>query len=117
MYINNIKRLPVIFLVVGLVLKTILVLPWRLSQAPGLLKLAIYYDPGAFHFAERSAGLLFDQRRLVPTSGESVLFEIFLFIGFGIECLLVGFLLRWLLGRFLGRRGDEGLAGAQTKPS
>lgn len=113
----NIKRLPMAFLVVGLVFKTLLVFLWRLWKFPGLLNLLIYYDPGAFHFAEKMAGLFFDQRRLVPTLGESVLFEIFLVIGFGIECLLVGFLLRWLLRRFLGRRGDEGLAGAQTKPS
>jgi uncharacterized membrane protein AbrB (regulator of aidB expression) len=96
----SIKRLPVAFLLGGLALKTAVLLFWRLWQTPTLLKLAIYYDPGAFHFAEKAAGLLFDQRRLAPTPGEAVLFDVFLVIGFGVECLLVGFLLLWLFRRF-----------------
>jgi hypothetical protein len=100
----NIKRLPIAFLVVGLVFKTLLVFLWRLWKFPGVLNLLIYYDPGAFHFAEKMAGLFFDQRRLAPTSGESALFEIFLVIGFGIECLVLGFVVQWVLRRFRGPR-------------
>ena len=100
----NIKRLPVVFLLVGLALKTTVLLLWRLSQAPSLLKLAIYYDPGAFHFAEKAAGLFFDQRRLAPTPGESALFDVFLVIGFGIECFVLGLIVQWVLRRFGGSR-------------
>ncbi len=100
----NIKRLPIVFLVVGIALKATLVLLWRLSQIPGILKLLVYYDPGAFHFAEKTAGLFFDQRRLAPTPAESILFEIFLVIGFGIECLVIGSLAEWVLRRFRGPR-------------
>ena len=96
----NIKRLPVAFLLGGLALKTAVLLFWRLWQTPALLKLAIYYDPGAFHFAEKAAGLFFDQRRLAPTAGESILFEVFLVIGFGLECLVLGFIIQWVLRRF-----------------
>jgi hypothetical protein len=99
----NIKRLPIAFLVAGLVLKTLVLVGWKLWKFPSLLNLAIYYDPGAFHFAERAAGLFFDQRRLAPTPGESALFHVFLIIGFGIECFLIGFLCQWLLRRFHGR--------------
>src|SRR5713226_5087224 len=100
----NIRRLPVAFLVVGLALKATLVFLWRLFPIPGILKLLIYYDPGAFHFAERAAKLFFDQRRLAPTPAESILFEVFLVIGFGIECLLIGFVVQWVLRRFGGPR-------------
>ena len=100
----NIKRLSIAFLVVGLVFKTFLVFLWRLWKFPGLLNLLIYYDPGAFRFAERMAGLFFDQRRLAPTSAESALFEVFLVIGFGVECLVLGFVAQWVLRRFGGPR-------------
>jgi hypothetical protein len=100
----NIKRLPIVFLVVGIALKAMLVLLWRLSQIPAILKLLVYYDPGAFHFAEKMAGLFFDQRRLAPTPAESILFEIFLITGFGIECLAIGFLAQWVLRHYRGAR-------------
>jgi hypothetical protein len=100
----NIKRIPIAFLLAGLVFKTLLVLLWRFWKFPGLLNLLIHYDPGAFHFAERAAALFFDQRRLAPTSGESALFEIFLVIGFGIECLFLGLMVQWALRRLGGSR-------------
>jgi len=116
-WVMNIKRLPIAFLVLGLVFKAFLVFLWRHARSPGLLSLLTYYDPGARYFAERMTRLFFDHGGITLAPGAPTFFDIFLVIGFGIECLLVGFLLRWLLGRSLGRRGDEGLARAQTKPS
>ena len=103
----NIRRLPVMFLVGGVLIKALLVILWRVSNEPELMALLTTYDPGAFKFAESGAAMFFDQRRITPTSGESVLFEMLLVIGFGIECFLVGLLVRWFLKRERGqpRRG------------
>ena len=103
----NIKRLPIVFLAGGLASKALLVLLWKLWQLPGLFGMLISYDPVAFIFAERVAGVFFDQRRFFPTPGEASLFEVLLVIGFGIECLLVGFMLQWLLRRYKGSRRSE----------
>ncbi len=74
----NIKRLPIVFLVVGIVLKATLVLLWRLSQIPGILKLLVYYDPGAHHFAEGMTRLFFYHGGFTFAPGAPISFEIFL---------------------------------------
>ena len=101
----NIKRLPIVFLAVGIVLKATLVILWRLSQIPGILKLLVYYDPGAHHFAEGMTRLFFYHGGFTLAPGAPMSFEIFLVIGFGIECFLIGFLAQWALRRFSGPRG------------
>ncbi len=98
----NIKRLPIAFLVVGLVFKTFLVFLWRLWKFPGLLNLLIYYDPGARYFAERMTRLFFDHGGITLAPGAPTFYEVFLIIGFGIECLLIGFLAQWVLHRSRG---------------
>jgi hypothetical protein len=105
----NINRLPIAFLVVGLAFKALLVLLWRLWRLPVLPNLLVYYDPGAFYFAEKMTRLFFDARRLAPPPGEALLFEVFLVIGFGIECLVIGFVLQWVLRRFRGPRGGPSI--------
>jgi hypothetical protein len=112
----NIRRLPIAFLVLGLAFKTFLVLLWRHWSSGALLNLLIYYDPGARYFAEKVTRLFFDYGGITLAPGANAFFDVVLVIGFGIECLLAGFLLRWLLERFQGQRPDEGLTGAQTKP-
>jgi len=91
------KRLPMLFLIAGLAIKGLLVLAWRFSQAPELSKLLTSYDPGALVFAEKGVALLFDPRRIAPTPGESLAFELLLVLGFGLECMIVGFLCQILL--------------------
>jgi hypothetical protein len=113
----NIKRLPVAFLVVGLVFKTLLVLLWRQWGSGGLLSLLTTYDPGARYFAEKMTRLFFDYGGITFAPGSNTFFDVSLVIGFGIECLLAGFLLRWLLGRFQGQRGDKGVTDAHARPS
>ena len=100
----NIKRLPIAFLVLGLVFKTFLVFLWRHGRSPGLLNLLTYYDPGARYFAERTTRLFFDQGGITLAPGAPTYYEVFLISGFGIECLLVGFLVQWVLHRFRGPR-------------
>ena len=104
----NIRRLPIAFLVLGLAFKTFLVLLWRYWHSGVLLNLLIYYDPGARYFAEKVTRLFFDYGGITLAPGANAFFDVVLVIGFGIECLLAGFLLRWLLGHFQGQRPDEG---------
>jgi hypothetical protein len=111
----NIRRLPIAFLVVGLVFKTSLVLLWRHWGSAGLLNLLTNYDPGARYFAEKATRLFFDCGGITFAPGANAFFDVVLVIGFGIECLLAGFLLRWPLRGFRGQRPDEG-TGVQTKP-
>lgn len=113
----NIRRLPIAFLVLGLAFKTLLVLLWRRWSSGWLLNLLVYYDPGARYFAEKMTRLFFDHGGITFAPGANAFFDVMLVIGFGIECLLAGFLLRWVLGRFHGQRPNEGLTGVQTKPS
>lgn len=100
-------RLPIAFMFGGVLLKTSLIFAWRLFQPPELFNFLTTYDPGAFAFAERGASLFFDQRRIAPGAGEAVIFEFLLVIGFGIECFLLGLLVRWCLLRFQGPRVSE----------
>lgn len=104
----SIRRLPVMFLMGGLLVKALLVILWRVSKGPEFTALLTTYDPGAFTFAEKGAALFFDQRRIAPTPGESALFEVLLVIGFGLECMLVGLIVRWFLQR------DGGPASAKV---
>ena len=84
----NIRRLPIAFLVLGLVFKTLLVLLWRYWGYGGLLNLAIYYDPGARYFAEKMTRLFFDYGGITLAPGANAFFDVALVIGFGIECLV-----------------------------
>jgi hypothetical protein len=107
----NFKRLPILFLVVGIALKATLVFIWRLSHIPGMLKLLVYYDPGAHHFAEEMTRLFFYHGGFTFAPGAPMSFEVFLVIGFGIECLVLGFVVQWVLRRF-GR--SEGVRSMPT---
>jgi hypothetical protein len=102
----NIKRLPIAFLILGLLFKAFLLVLWRHWRAVAVMDLLTYYDPGARYLAEKVTHLFF-AGEIAPAPGAEMCYEIALVIGFGIECLLAGFLLRWLLGRFQGQRGDE----------
>lgn len=102
----NIRRLPVAFLVLGLAFKTFLVLLWRHWSSGVLLKLLVYYDPGARYFAEKVTRLFFDYGGITLAPGANAFFDVVLVIGFGIECLILGFVVRWLL-RYFGGLGDS----------
>jgi hypothetical protein len=93
----SVNRLPVILLAAGVLLKAFAVVLWRVSKIPVLLNLAMRYDPGAFYFAQEGVTLLFDQRRIAPTSQEIAMFEVLLICGFGIECLAVGYCIKWVV--------------------
>ncbi len=113
----NIKRLPIAFLILGLVFKAFLLVVWRYWRPVAVMDLLIHYDPGARYLAEKVTHLLFDYGGITFAPGANACYEVVLVIGFGIECLLAGFLLRWVLGRFQGQRPDEGARGAPTGPN
>lgn len=91
------RRPPALFLILGLTVKGLLILIWRFNPAPELFELLISYDPAAFAFAEKGVALLFDPRRIAPTPAESLVFEILLALGFGLECMLIAFLCQMLV--------------------
>ena len=96
------NRLPVAFLFVGLLFKTTLVVLFGLWHTALILRLDLLYDPGAWYFAEKIANFFF---RREPPPTESVVYEISLVVGFGIECLLIGLMLQCLLRRW--PRGNQ----------
>jgi hypothetical protein len=102
----SIKRLPIMFLVGGLVFKALLVLLWRLFRLPEALSLLTIYDPGAFFFAEKVPALFFDLRGIAPSARGTQLFEVLLIIGFGLESLLLGLIVQWVLRRMRQRPGE-----------
>ncbi len=103
----KIQRLPILLAGCGLVLKGVEILLWRLFQPPLVGKLILTYDPGALWLANTVTPLFFDQRRIAPTTGEAALFEVFLAIGFGLECLLLGSVIQWLWRLFCAKPGDR----------
>lgn len=103
----TIWRLPLILLLGGLFVKTLLVALWRGSQGPELMTLLTTLDPGAFAFAVNGVASFYDQRRIAPTPAEATLFEALLIIGFGVECMLVGLVIRWLLQRVRGAASTQ----------
>lgn len=91
---RRVNRLPITLLFVGLLFKTALVVLFRVWHAALVLRLALYYDPGAWQFAEKMTNLFISHE---PTRRDAAVFDISLVIGFGIECFLIGLALRWLV--------------------
>ena len=100
----NMRRLPIVLSALGLIFKTFLVLLWRHGRSPGLLNLLTNYDPGARYFAERMTRLFFDYGGITMAQGAPTSYEVFLIIGFGTECFVLGFIVQWVLRRFGGSR-------------
>ena len=96
------KRFSIAVLIGGLGTKASLVLLWRVVKSPALSRLLTTYDPVAYVFAESFASLFYDPKRIAPGPGEAQIFEIALVFGFGVECLLVGLAVRWLIRRSHG---------------
>ena len=94
---SRMRRLPIVFLLGGIVLKTVLVLLWSLFKVPGLLRLLTTYDPGPLWLAEKTVAFLFP--RGIAPAGATEVFELVAIVGFGIECLLVGCVISWFLRR------------------
>lgn len=98
----NLKRSAISAFLVASAFKAILIIVWRLFRPPLLGALLTKCDPAAAFLAERTTSLFFDQKRLFPSSGEGLFFEIALTISFGIECMVVALAIRWLVRRSHG---------------
>jgi hypothetical protein len=98
-HVVRISRLPMYFLVIGAAVKTALVVLWRLYQPAHLYKLIITYDPIGIWVSETVTPLFFDQRRFAPTPSEAVFYEIVLILSFGIECLVLGLILKMIMSK------------------
>jgi hypothetical protein len=81
----------------GVLIKVLLVALTKLGDFPSAIDVATRYDPGAFMVANWGSSLFFDPKRIAPGNGEVQFFEALLVIGFGVECLLFGYFIRWLL--------------------
>lgn len=93
----KLARLPLIFLIGGILVKGVLMLSWHYFGTPDLLNVLVAYDPGAFWLAEQVVPLVFDQRRILPTPMEDFVFQLVMVLGFGLECLAAGVSLRLLV--------------------
>ena len=95
MRVGRIASLPWLLLVCGIVAKTAVLILFHATKYWRFAWMALDWDPLAALLSERTVGLFFDQRRIVPGVLESTMLEIFLVIFFGMECFLVG----WLVTR------------------
>ena len=97
------KRFGLAVFLAGCVVKAALVAVWKFGEVPLVGQILTFYDPGAFYLARTATAMAFDQRRLFPGASEASLFVAVLIVGFGLECLVLGLVVRWfLLRRSLG---------------
>jgi hypothetical protein len=89
-----IRRLPMLLLVSGALLKVALIAGLRMVRSPTILDMVTVYDLVSFWLAEQGVGLAFDQRRIFPTAHEAIVFEVLLVLGFALQCFLLGMILR-----------------------
>jgi len=101
--------MPVLLMLAGMLLNTVLILAFRLWQTPWVLVPIVELDPLSFEFAEIGLSLFFDRRGIAPSPAQSVAFEGFLVIGFGAQCLAIGYVIRWLVGRAKASRRTGGV--------
>ncbi len=104
------NHLPLILLTTGLSVKAFLILVWRIFDSRELLRALIVFDPASVWLSEKMTAFLFDSRRLAPTYAEIAVYELFLVIGFGLECFILGVLAAWLLRRFPGGSSSSSTA-------
>jgi hypothetical protein len=90
-----IRRLPLLLLVSGALLKAALIAGFRITGGgPTAYRLVLVYDPVSVWLAEQGVRLAFDQRRVFPTPPEAIAFDVLLVLGFAMQCFLLGIILR-----------------------
>jgi hypothetical protein len=111
---GSMKRLPIAFMVGGLLFKAGLEALWKLTGFPEIARLLTTFDPGAVWFATKVTSVLFDQRRIAPTPAEATMFALLLILGFGLECLFLGIIVQQFRVRWRGNRNENPGLGAKT---
>jgi hypothetical protein len=79
-----------IFMIVGMLLKSGLLLLWHFASLRPVIQRSIELD-GTVWLAFRACTLLFDPRREIPAPIEPAVFYSMLVLGTGIELLSIGF--------------------------
>jgi hypothetical protein len=85
----GIRRLPLLLLGGGTLLKAALIAGFRITGGGSTAYfLVITCDPVSFWLAEQGVGLAFDQRRVFPTQTEAIAFEVLMVLGLALQCFL-----------------------------
>jgi len=101
------RNLPFLFFLVGVALKGLGVAAWHLWQPDRLDEVLVRFDPLAVWLGDTVTALVFDQRPIAPSEAEIWSFEVLLVLGFGLEFLLLGFVVRLALRRFQKRESGR----------
>jgi hypothetical protein len=91
------RRIPIAFLAGGLLLKGSLALLWNFVKSPVVSTLLTTSDPGALWLATRTTEVIFgvsNARKEIPAPAEPAIFVLLLIVGFGLECLMIGFVVQ-----------------------
>jgi hypothetical protein len=83
-------RIPIAFLISGLVAKGAVLVLWKFDGLRPILLRLMNLD-GTVWLAFKICNALFDPRREMPAAQEYLVFNSVLILGFGLECLCVGF--------------------------
>lgn len=102
------NRLPIWFAIAGAGLKALLIIGWRVSGSAVVFRLLTSYDPVSFWLAEMGVKLIFGERRIAPTPPESLTFELLLVLGFAVQCLVLGIVVRSILQMLNRDRREPG---------
>lgn len=100
------RRLPLLFAIATILIKLVVVALIRASSdvASGLVALALA-DPVPTWAAQLTTELAFDQRRIVPSAGEALTFDVALVLFSGGQAYMCGVLIKWIWSR--RRRGRK----------
>lgn len=63
---------------------------WEIFHSPTLMQIVFAWDPLPISLADKVVSVVFDQRRIAPTSSEALVFVVADLVGFGIECSALG---------------------------
>ena len=83
-------RLALWFGLAGAAWKTALIVGLRTTGWHPFFVLSVRTDPASTWLAEEGVKLFYDPRRLYPSQGEALLWEIFLALGFTVQCAVLG---------------------------
>lgn len=94
------KRFPWILAAIVVLIKLIVIVLVSFSPngVPSLVWLVLA-DRGPMWAADTTTQLFFDQRRVWPTSGESIAFDVALLLFTAIQWYVCGLVVRWLAAR------------------
>lgn len=82
--------LPIAFGIGGALLRTVLLVAFRVWHSDWAFLPAVTFDPMSIWLAEEGLTLLFDRRGIGPSSVQVRLYEVFLVLGSAVQCFVLG---------------------------